>query len=396
MSSFNADKKREHEALAEKALAAGDYEKAFFHTAQAAEFTFTLAEMSDGDVAKAYLDDANGLVEIAASLKEKINEPERKTNKESSGIDSCADNGDEIQPIHKIESNIKLEDVKGLTEAKELVKKALIYPLKYPDRYKVYGISSGNGLLLYGPPGTGKTMFARAIAGELGLPFIYKKASELVSKYVGDSSKNVDAMFQEAYAYNQSVLFLDECDNLLDRCGNKKGNIVNAFITAFKGFEEHSDSRVFVLLATNRPWMVDPAVLSRVGAAVHVGLPEQETRKFIIGSALAGQPMADDVNIDKLVELTEGYSGRELAADGVGLCFKAKTNALSRWIERTESKNIENGDDLPEPIRFADFEKAMTEIKPTSRTNPDAVKLNKEWSLSNKGSAPLNDSSNDD
>ncbi|MBQ8126757.1 MAG: hypothetical protein IJ173_12925, partial [Kiritimatiellae bacterium] len=120
MSSFNADKKREHEALAEKALAAGDYAKAFFHTAQAAEFTFNLADQSDGDVARAYLEDANELVNIAASFKEKAAKSGARVNKEESGgaeVDASAKGKWTVTSV----GDILLDDVKGLTEAKAVV-----------------------------------------------------------------------------------------------------------------------------------------------------------------------------------------------------------------------------------------------------------------------------------
>ena len=116
---------------------------------------------------------------------------------------------------------LKLDDVKGLDEAKQIVLDALVNPVKHPDIYKALKIKSGKGLLLYGPPGTGKTMFARAIAGEMGLPFIYKKISELKDKYVGESEKGIARLFEEAYSHSQSVVFLDECEGLLRRRGNQ-------------------------------------------------------------------------------------------------------------------------------------------------------------------------------
>jgi SpoVK/Ycf46/Vps4 family AAA+-type ATPase len=193
MSSFNADKKREHESLAEKALSAGDYAKAFFHTTQAAEFTFILAEKSEGDVAKAYLEDANGLVEIAAGLKAKIPSTNRKASKESSGEDNSDASAKSKWTVSSV-GDIRLDDVKGLVEAKAVVTDALINPVNHPDVYKELKVRPGTGLLLYGPPGTGKTMFAKAIANEMNTTFMHVKLNELKSKYVGDTEANISEM----------------------------------------------------------------------------------------------------------------------------------------------------------------------------------------------------------
>ena len=130
--------------------------------------------------------------------------------------------GEKVEPkaTPQPDNVLKLDDVKGLAEAKQVVMDALVNPVKHPDVYKTLKIKSGKGLLLYGPPGTGKTMFARAIAGEMGLPFIYKKISELKDKYVGESEKSVARLFEEAYSHRQSVVFLDECEGLLRRRGH--------------------------------------------------------------------------------------------------------------------------------------------------------------------------------
>ena len=187
MSSFNADKKREHENAAEKALANNDYAKAFFHTHQAAEFTYNLAEQSCGDLAFAYLEDANELVEIAAQLKAKIisaSSVQRSADVESAS--AGVDNAEQKQWTVSGKSDIRLDDVKGLAEAKEIVRDALINPVNHPDIYEVLKVKPGTGLLLYGPPGTGKTMFAKAIANEMNTTFMHVKLNELKSKYVGE------------------------------------------------------------------------------------------------------------------------------------------------------------------------------------------------------------------
>jgi SpoVK/Ycf46/Vps4 family AAA+-type ATPase len=280
---------------------------------------------------------------------------------------------------------LKLDDVKGLAEAKQVVMDALVNPVKHPDIYKTLKIKSGKGLLLYGPPGTGKTMFARAIAGEMGLPFIYKKISELKDKYVGESEKSVARLFEEAYSHRQSVVFLDECEGLLRRRGNQKVNIVEAFLAELDGFATNRQSQVFVLLATNRPWLIDSAVMrsGRIGAAVYVGLPDAETRKAIIAAALRDVPLADDVSIDEIVSETEGYSGAELShGDGGGVCNVAENIAGRRWIERRERVGRGSPEwSRVEKVTRDDFLKAVRSIVPVSAKDPDIVKRNLEFSF---------------
>lgn len=380
MSSFNADKKREHESLAEKALAAGDYAKAFFHTAQAAEFTFALAEKSEGDVAKAYLEDANGLVDIAAGLKERIGITERKTNKEASREDGkeSASNG---KWIVSSAGDIRLEDVKGLDEAKTVVTDALINPVNNPDIYKVLKVRPGTGLLLYGPPGTGKTMFAKAIANEMNTTFMHVKLNELKSKYVGDTEANIAEMFREARSYEKCVLFLDECESMLRKRGNQKVCMVEQFLVELDGFKKSDGHQLFVLLATNRPWMLDSAITrsGRISAAVYVGLPEKETRRLIIDSALKDVPLASDVDLDRLADLTEGYSGAEIShkENGGGVCDDARKFAARRWIERR--KGLEKGSEdwkKVEPVTWQDIEQALKSVVPTSKRDAEIIRKN--------------------
>ena len=383
MSSFNADKKREHEALAEKALAAGDYAKAFFHTAQAAEFTFNLAEQSEGGVAKAYLEDANELVEIAATLKEKAAadaKPRARLNKEESGnADSPASEKGKWTVTSA--GDILLDDVKGLAEAKAVVMDALINPVNHPDIYKTLKVKPGTGLLLYGPPGTGKTMFAKAIANEMKTTFMHVKLNELKSKYIGETEQNIAEMFKEARSYPKCVLFLDECESMLRKRGNQKVCMVEQFLVELDGFKKDDGNQLFVLLATNRPWMLDSAITrsGRISTAVYVGLPEKETRRLIIDSALKDVPLAPDVDLDRLADLTDGFSGAEIShrENGGGVCDDARKFAARRWIERRKSQ-AEGSDEWAkvEPVAWADFERALKTVVPTSRRDADIVRKN--------------------
>lgn len=395
MSSFNADKKREHEALAEKALAAGDVAKAFFHTAQAAEFTFNLAEQSEGDVAKAYLADANELVAIAATLRDRAAaakkvktekaaakvQVDRETSggKDGGGKDGAAPEKGKWTVTSA--GDVLLDDVKGLADAKAVVMDALINPVNHPDVYKTLKVKPGTGLLLYGPPGTGKTMFAKAIANEMKTTFMHVKLNELKSKYVGETEQNIAAMFSEARSYKRCVLFLDECESMLRKRGSQKVCMVEQFLVELDGFKKGDGNQLFVLLATNRPWMLDSAITrsGRISTAVYVGLPEAETRRLIVDSALKDVPLSPDVDLDRLVELTDGFSGAEIShrENGGGVCDEARKFAARRWIERRKDQK-EGSDEWKkvEPVTWEDFERALKTVVPTSRRDADIVQRN--------------------
>lgn len=380
MSSFNADKKREHEALAEKSLAAGDYAKAFFHTAQAAEFTFNLAEQSEGDVARAYLEDANGLVAIAASLREKAAKVGVRIDKEETGGAGSAEGAKGKWTVSSA-GDVLLDDVKGLAEAKAVVMDALINPVNHPDVYKTLKVKPGTGLLLYGPPGTGKTMFAKAIANEMKTTFMHVKLNELKSKYVGETEQNIAEMFREARSYEKCVLFLDECESMLRKRGNQKVCMVEQFLVELDGFKKDDGNQLFVLLATNRPWMLDSAITrsGRISTAVYVGLPEKETRRLIIDSALKDVPLSPDVDLDRLADMTDGFSGAEIShrENGGGVCDEARRFAARRWIERRKDQK-EGSEEWAkaELVTWDDFERALKTVVPTSRRDAEIVQKN--------------------
>ncbi len=384
--SFNADKKREHEQLAEKALANKDYAKAFFHTAKAADFAFNLAEQSEGKLARAHLDDANELLEIAATLKAKAEQYKQKAKNEvlASGGVPAEDSDDDFERSAPVVEKVSFDDIKGLKEAKQIVQDALINPTLYPDIYNAFKVKSGTGLLLYGPPGTGKTMFAKAVATELDAEFMLVKLNELKSKYVGDSEKNVAEMFKAAREHERCVLFLDECESILRKRGSQKIATVEQFLQEADGMTE-SSNQLFILLATNRPWLIDSAVMrsGRIGAQVYIGLPDAETRRAIIERGFSGVELADDVDLDKLVSLTEGYSGAEIYHHkGGGVCNNASQLAARRHVKLRASGLTE---DSSLEITWDDCLQALDSVKPVSKMDPEIMERNLKWGQSQGG-----------
>ena len=280
-------------------------------------------------------------------------------------------------------SAVRLEDVVGLDDAKTAVMDALVNPVNHPDIYKTLKVAPGTGLLLYGPPGTGKTLFAKAVANEMGLPFLDVRCDRLKSKYVGETEKNVAEMFRAARALGRCVLFLDECNAILSRRGDQKVCMVEQFLVELDGFST-SDAQLFVLMATNLPWTLDPAITrsGRLSEAVYVGLPDEAARRRLIANAFKDAPLAADVDLDFLAARTEGFSGADLAAKG-GLCHKAKTYAARRWVERRTGAQAKDGPawDAVERVTAADVEKALAGTVPVASSAADIVQRNREFSL---------------
>jgi len=358
--SFNADKKREHEELAEKALQNKDYAKAFFHTAKAADFGFNLAEMSQGRLARAYLDDANELLEIAAKLKKKAGkEGARKTAR----VDGETDDSKQDSAWRLTERpDIRLDDVAGLEEVKAALREDVILPFIHPEVYDRFGVRGGGGVLMYGPPGNGKTFIAKAVAGELDAAFFTVDASQIKDKYVGETEKNMRKLFEQACEHERAVIFLDEIDALVQKRGAQKVNAVTQFLIMADGITNMSDGGMLLLLgATNKPWSIDPAALrpGRFGRQIYVGLPDKSARKGIARYCFKNVPLEDGFSFAKAAKQMEGFSGADVAE----VCRRAKKKAILRQIET----------DRDEVVTAKDFLEIISDFAPSVSKNDLAV-----------------------
>ena len=230
----------------------------------------------------------------------------------------------------------------------------MINPVKYPEKYKLYNKKTGGGVLLVGPPGTGKTMIAKAIACEVGAKFYAVKGSDVVSKWVGESEKNINSLFETARADDLAIIFIDEMDSLIGRRGVDTHNDkrVNEFLQQIDGFSGKSPN-LLLLGATNRPWDIDGAALrpGRFSQKIYVPLPDAPARKFMFEKSLKGAPVSGDVNVDELVSLTDGYSG----ADIEEVCDRAKEDPLLKSINT----------DAVVPVARADFMNALKAVPPS-------------------------------
>ncbi len=209
-------------------------------------------------------------------------------------------------------------DIGGLTEATEKLREGVELPLRNPQAFDRLGIRPAKGFLLYGPPGTGKTLLAKAVAKEAEANFISMKSSDLLSKWYGESEQQISRMFARARQVAPCVVFIDEIDSLVPARGSGGGEpqvtarVVNTILAEMDGMEELNS--IVVIGATNRPTLVDPALLrpGRFDELVYVGAPDQAGREHILKIHTRNMPLADDVDLAQLAARTERYTGADL------------------------------------------------------------------------------------
>ena len=229
--------------------------------------------------------------------------------------------------------NVTWDDVGGLDSLKEELKEAIEWPLKHKDAFQYVDVTSPKGILLYGPPGTGKTLIAKALAKMTESNFISIKGPELLSKWVGESEKGVREIFRKARQAAPCIIFFDEIDALVPRrsggdSSHVSENVVSQILTEIDGLEELND--VLIIGATNRLDIVDEALLrpGRFDRVIEVPKPDANGRKHILEIHTKKKPLDSTVDLSKLVEITDGYSGAELAA----ICNRAAITALRRHV----------------------------------------------------------------
>jgi transitional endoplasmic reticulum ATPase len=216
--------------------------------------------------------------------------------------------------------NVSWEDIGGLETVKQLLVEAVEWPLRNAESFRRLGIESPKGILLYGPPGTGKTMLAKAVANESEANFITVKGSALLSKWYGESEKRVEEIFKKARQVAPSIIFLDELDALVPVRGGASGEphaterIVNQLLSEMDGLEELHG--VVVIGATNRPDIIDPALLrpGRLDELILVPVPDSESRKKILDVHMKKAPLANDVDTKELIAQMDQYTGADIAS----------------------------------------------------------------------------------
>ena len=214
----------------------------------------------------------------------------------------------------------------------------------------MYKIEPGAKILLYGPPGTGKTFIARAIAGEVDAKFYAVNCQDLISKYMGDSSKKLDELFETAQKDERAIIFFDEFDSVASRRSDSSDGVdaemarfVATFLTKVDGFKKSKTNKMLLLIAaTNRPWALDPAMLrgGRFDTHIYVGVPDQAAREFLVNKVLKGLPMEEDVDLKKLASVLQGYGGGDITA----ICEKIKLNTYMRSLKAGAPQKISRDD----------------------------------------------------
>jgi len=256
------------------------------------------------------------------------------------------------------------DDIGGLDDVILQLKEVIEWPLKYPELYGHLKSKPPSGILLYGPPGTGKTLIAKALAHESEINFISVKGPEFLSKWVGESEKAVRETFRKARTASPCIIFFDEIDAIAGVRGRNIGShvsesVISQLLTEMDGLEGLKD--VILLAATNRQDMLDPAMLrsGRFGRHVQIPMPNKEARTAIFKIHIKGKPIDDDVNIEKMSEAVEGYTG----ADIKSICEEATLLTIRKALADSsiDTKNPESVKKVK--ISKTEFDKAMEKVK---------------------------------
>ncbi len=222
-------------------------------------------------------------------------------------------------------NSMMLKDIAGLEEAKKSIDRMVIGPLKNPEKYEQYGLEAGGSIVLYGPPGTGKTTFVKAVANELGFPMVNVKCSELINSLIGETEKNIAALFDEVRRFVREqnrpiILFIDEFENIAksrDSGDVKSAQSVQELLTQLDGFDTNNKN-ITIIVATNYYDSIDSAIQSRFKKKILVPLPDQEARKFLfeLECRKGGRKLFDydyeAIDFSELADLSEGLSGRDI------------------------------------------------------------------------------------
>jgi transitional endoplasmic reticulum ATPase len=264
--------------------------------------------------------------------------------------------------------NVKWEDIGGLEEPKQELMESVEWPLKYASLFTHMGATPPKGLLLYGPPGTGKTLLARAVATESEANFISVKGPEFLSKWVGESEKAVRETFRKAKQAAPCVVFLDEIDAIAPVRGTSSDSgvterVISQILTEMDGLEPLHN--VVVIAATNRPDIMDPALLrpGRFDRLVYVPPPDLQARKEILRIHTKGKPLDDDVDLDRLATKMDKYTGAEISA----VCNEAVMLAIRDYV--LEGGDLDEASVKGRKVAMKYFEKAMQNVEPMSESD---------------------------
>merc|ERR1711973_119455 len=279
------------------------------------------------------------------------------------------------------------QDIGGLENVKKELQELVQYPVEHPEKFLKFGMNPSRGVLFYGPPGCGKTLLAKAIANECQANFISIKGPELLTMWFGESEANVRDVFDKARSAAPCVLFFDELDSIAKSRGGTSGDaggasdrVINQILTEMDGMG--SKKNVFIIGATNRPDIIDPAILrpGRLDQLIYIPLPDDASRMSILKANLRKSPVAKEVDVPYLAKMTRGFSGADLTEICQRACKLAiresieadirkemekqkalakKSSTTSRWASKGATMDVDDDDDPVPEITKRHFEEAM-------------------------------------
>ncbi|NHK31287.1 MAG: AAA family ATPase [Asgard group archaeon] len=366
---------------------AGDYKAAHQNYLKAAEVLQQLMQFtSNPQLKNMYYVKAKEYLARAKELKDqglqRADGSKRKSSRKSTSKSSDTDTGDEeqneleeaISDIIVVEKpNVKMSQVAGLEEAKRALREAIILPMKRPDLFKG-ARNPWRGILLFGAPGTGKTLLARAVATEVDATFFNVSASSIISKWLGESEKLVQQLFDSAIEKQPSLIFIDEVDSIASTRGGGEHDamrrVKTTMMTMMDGVTTKKEDRIVVIGATNLPWELDPAFRSRFEKRIYINLPDLPARSKIFEIHTKGVDCDSTVDWNLLGEVSEGYSGRDIQL----LCREA---VMLPVRELDISGALDDPNITARKVTLEDFMYAMEKIKPS--VAPEELLKHRDW-----------------
>lgn len=283
-------------------------------------------------------------------------------------VQESDDGADASEWVVRDKPTVGFADIAGLEDVKQEIRLKMIYPFLHAELAGKYGIGAGGGILLYGPPGTGKTMIAKAIAHEIDATFFLVSPAQIMSKWVGEAEQNIRKLFEAAKSEPTSVIFLDETEALVPKRQSDSSTVmqrvVPQILQELEGFNRTAKRALLFVGATNRPWMLDEAILrpGRLDAKIYVPLPDAPARFRLLEIYLADRPLADDVDLGALCDRLEGYSGADIKAIAHQAAQRPFLEAVAGSAER--------------PIAMQDIVAEISETRPSVHPS-DLVRFEK-------------------
>ena len=264
--------------------------------------------------------------------------------------------------------SVRYEDIGGLRDEVGRVREMIELPMKHPELFEKLGIKPPKGVLLYGPPGTGKTLLAKAVASESNAHFIHMNGPEIMDKYYGESERKLRDIFEEAQQNAPSIIFIDEIDSIAPKRDETKGEVERRVVAQLLALMDGLVTRggVIVVAATNRPDSLDPALRrpGRFDREIEIGVPDKKGRLEVLQIHTRGMPLADDVDIERIANITHGFVGADLSA----IAREAAMHALKRILPKIDLESETIPAEVLEELKVTkeDFNEALKIVEPSA------------------------------